>query len=196
MRFLSLLTLFTLCLISSASFAEDGVAKGKFAKDAKLKPYTNQQLDEAVKISDSCKAYDYTSIRYDCDCVGLKFLELRRKRGDGASQFELTQTAQQKCPNTPSVAGKIYTECTGWAPRQRGEDYQEFCSCYGSTYAKLFAKNPSEDLNVVESQMTRAMSSCNVNAVNVRAQERDEFIEKLKEKKVYDILFPGANENP
>jgi len=183
-----------LCFIFtvSASFAEDGIVKGKFSLDEKLRPYSDAELDEAIGVSDDCKAVTYTNTRYDCDCLGMTFLKMRRKKGNEESSFWITEAAKKKCPNAPAMAGKIYSECLSWAPRQRGEDYQEFCSCYGSTFAKIFSKNPTEVIDVNEAQMTKAMMDCNVNSVNKQAQDRDSFVKKLKENNVYDLLFPGA----
>jgi hypothetical protein len=196
MKFLSfVICLFIVCISTTPFAAENSsgnLYKGQIGSDKKQPPYTNQQLDEALKVSDSCKAYSYTSLHYDCDCVGMTYLELRRKKGSNASAYWLQDAAQRKCPNAPAMAGKIYSECLGWAPFQRGEDYEEFCGCYGSTYAKIYSKNPSENLLVSESQMTEAMKECNVNSVNVREQERDAFVKQLKEKGTYKKLFPSA----
>lgn len=192
-----LLSLFCLCLlIPSASRAEeqttDQMVKGKLDKTTKFSIYTDKQLDEALGVSDRCKASGYTNTHYDCDCLGLTYLELRRTKGDDVSHYTLQDEAKRKCPNSAAMAGKIYSECVGWAPRQRGEDYEEFCACYGSNYAKIYAKNPSENLIVSEAQMTVAMEKCDVNSVNRRAQDRDAFVNKLKENKTYERLFPGA----
>ena len=98
-----------------------------------------------------------TFMRYDCDCVGMTFLELRRKKGPKADGYWINYEAQRKCPNGPAMAGAIYSDCLKWAPFQRGEDYKTFCSCYGSNYGKLYSKNPSDSLLVAEAQKTQAM---------------------------------------
>lgn len=192
MRCLICFFLLILTLYSDVTCAAESAAKGSIGKNEKILPLTSKILDEALQISDECKTYDFTNTRYDCDCVGIKFLELRRKKGDSESAFWLREDAQKKCPNRPAMAGKIYSECVGWAPLQRGEDYEEFCSCYGSNFAKLYGKNPSENLLVVEAQMTVAMSKCNVNSINERLKDRDLFIKKLKESGAYYQLFPGS----
>lgn len=184
------------CLVPSVSFAEQQMVRGKLEQDKKRPAYTDKELDEALKISDDCKAYDRSNVRYDCDCVGMRFLDLRRKQGDAADSYWLRREARLKCPNAPAMAGKVYTECMQWAPAQRGEDYQEFCACYGSTFAKLFSQNPSDSLLVNDAQTVKAMTSCNVNAVNVRIQDRDAFVKQLKDSKIYDKLFPGAKDDP
>ena len=192
-----ILCIFLLVLLAPvASFADNELVRGQVGQQKKIKIYTDEQLDEALTVSDECKAYDLSNTRYDCDCVGMTFLELRRTRGDKAPAYWLRDTARRKCPNAPAMAGKVYTECTSWAPSKRGEDYDAFCKCYGSTFAKIFSKNPTDNLIVTEAQTVSAMQSCNVNAVNVKAQDRDAFVAKLKESKVYDKLFPGAKEDP
>lgn len=196
MKSLSLFIVFFLFFLPFVSFAEEVPFRGQIGNPTKLKPYTDKDLEEALKISDECKAYDRTNIRYDCDCVGMTFLDLRRQKGENAQDYWLREEARRKCPNTPAVAGKIYTECLEWAPSQRGEDYQEFCTCYGSTFAKIYSKNPSDDLLITEAQTMKAMEICNVNAVNTREQDEKALIQKLKDQKLYDKLFPGAKDDP
>ena len=186
------LLIFTLILFPTTSFAAENLAKGRLGKIENILPLTGEIIDEALQITDECKTQPFTNTRYDCDCVGMTFLEMRRKRGLEESGFWIREDAQRKCPNKPAMAGKIYSECIAWAPLQRGEDYEEFCACYGSNFAQLYGKNPSENLIVVEAQMTVAMSKCNVNSVNERLQARDAFIRKLKESGTYYQLFPGA----
>lgn len=196
MKHLAILICLFVFLTSFASFAEEPQVRGQIGKGTRLPLYSDKDLEEALKITDDCKAYDWTNIRYECDCVGMTFLELRRQQGEKADSYWLREKARRKCPNAPAMAGKIYSECLQWAPAQRGEDYEEFCACYGSTFAKIYSKNPTDNLVVTEAQTIKAMESCNVNAVNVRAQERDAFVRKLKEDKVYDKLFPGAKDDP
>ena len=176
----SLLCLFLMLIFSfpASSLADDNSVRGAIGTEKKIKPATGEQLEEAFQVSDECKSYPYTNTRYDCDCLGMTFLELRRQEGDGASAFMLTEQAKKKCPNTTEVAGMIYTSCLEWAPAERGEGYKEFCSCYGSEYAKIYAKAPSENQLVREYQMTRALSKCNVGSVDIARQERYKIIKK------------------
>ncbi len=196
MKQLVLYTFLILLLIPSVSFAAEDLVRGQVGQSKRLPIYTDKELDEALKISDDCKAYDRTNVRYDCDCVGMTFLDLRRQKGEHADSYWLRETARKKCPNAPAMAGKVYTECLQWAPAQRGDDYQEFCACYGSSFAKIYSKNPTDNIVISNIQTVEAMRSCNVNAVNVRAQERDAFVEKLKQSNLYDKLFPGAKDDP
>jgi hypothetical protein len=189
-----LLTLFLL-LYSPASFATENAAKGSVGVGETTLPLTNEMLAEALELSDACKANKNSNTYYECDCVGFTFLELRRKKGTDEPAYWLHQDALRKCPNRPAVAGKIYTECLGWAAIQRGEDYKEFCACYGSNFSKIYGQNPSDNLLVIEAQMTVAMKKCNPNAENERLKDRDTFVKQLKENGTYDDLFPGAKKD-
>ena len=197
-----LVILFCLFIFLSplASLAEEpqtpSQVRGQIGKGTRLPLYSDKDLDEALKISDDCKAYDRTNTRYDCDCVGMTYLDLRRQQGEKGDSYWMRETARRKCPNAPAMAGKVYSQCIQWAPSQRGEDYDAFCACYGSTFAKIYSKNPSDNLVVAEAQNIKAMESCNVNAVNVRAQDRDAFVNTLKQNNLYDKLFPGAKDDP
>jgi len=182
-------------LFPSLSFASENAAKGSIGVGEKLLPLTNEMLAEAIELSDGCKSNKNTDTFYECDCVGITFLELRRKRGMQESSFWVREEALRKCPNRPAIAGKIYSECLGWASIQRGEDYESFCACYGSNYAKIFGQNPTDNILVIEAQMIAAMNKCNPNSENERLQNRDAFIQQLKDNGTYDALFPGAKKD-
>lgn len=188
-----LLCLFLLLtLLSVPAWADDSVIKGTIGKPTQPPSYTTRQFEEALKVSDDCKLYSYTNTHYDCDCVGMTFLELRRKEGGAAQLYQLREKAQSSCPNTPAVAGKTYTQCLQWAPSVHGEDYQEFCACYSSTFAKLYGKNPSEDQYITEAQMISALSACDVNAPNKASIDRESMMKQLKNNGTYYTLFPSA----
>lgn len=187
---------FTFLLIyTSLSFASEDLAKGSIGVGDKVLPMTNEILAEALELSDDCKANINTNTYYECDCVGLTFLELRRKRGMKESGFWLREEALRKCPNRPAIAGKMYNECVGWAAIQRGEDYESFCACYGSNYSKIFGQNPTDNILVIEAQMITAMKRCEPNRENERIKNREDFIKQLKDNGTYDALFPGARKD-
>jgi|GEM_PF-2942063 len=194
MKISALVFFIILSIISSSGFAETAnFFKGQVGQQKPLPDFTDQQLEEALRISDDCKADTIMSTRYECDCVGMTYLELRRKRGDNAQSYWLREDANQKCPNRIAMAGKMYTDCKQKSVTTRVEDYEEFCTCYGTKFANYFGKNPTSNLNVFEGNMIRSMVECNVNSVNQRSQEREMFVDRLKERGIYDKLFPGAD---
>jgi hypothetical protein len=183
-------------ILPYSSQAQENVVRGVIGAPDTLNRMTDEQIEEALRVTDNCKQYGSMSEYYDCDCLGMSFLEIRRKKGDKYSAFFIEEEAKRKCPNTPSVAGKIYSQCLEWAPRQRGEDYEPFCACYGSSFAKLFGKNPRDNVWIIEAQMTEAMQECDVNAPNERAKDRAALIQDLKGSGLYEQLFPSAIPTP
>ncbi len=190
----SLLCLFLIFIFSFSSpvSADDSSVRGRVAQEKSIPDATPEQLEEAFQVSDECKAYSYTKIHYDCDCMGMRFLELRRKAGDGVQAYGLKEGAKKKCANAPEMAGTIYTRCLAWAPSELGEDYDSFCACYGSEFAKLYAQAPSENQLVREYQMTKALTACHIGKFNQQKQETQKMVRKLKQSGVYDDLLPGA----
>lgn len=158
------------------------------------KPATPEQIDEALQVSEECKNYNVARRYFDCDCVGMKFLELRQKEGDEASQFNLMAKARHECPNTPEVAGIYYDRCVSWAVVERGEDYKEFCTCYANQFALLYSKNPDDNQLVREAQLTQALSNCNVGGTIAVRQNRLNFLERIKQKGLLGAFLPGSDE--
>lgn len=191
------ITLATLLLLITglSAYAGDTTVRGEIGKGPSLPEATLEQYEESMAVTDSCKAYNYTNIHYDCDCMGMKFLELRLSKGPDANAFWLKEEAKRKCPNVPEVAGLMYSRCLHWAPTHQGENYEEFCTCYGNEFAKIYSTNPDDNQLVVEDQMIRALGKCNVNAQNERKQDLKAFVERMKKDGNYDVLFPGASES-
>ena len=198
MKFLLCLFLLFVSSMPVVAQSNDTTVRGVVGGSTQIPDATPEQIEESFQVADSCKTYSYTNTHYDCDCVGMKFLDLRRKEGDKVIAATLISKAQLKCPNAPAMAGVIYERCLTWAPMERGEDYEEFCSCYGSEFAKIYAKYPSDNQLVREYQMTRALTGCNVNSVNRQKQDMQKMVKKLKADGIYDDLLPGAAmiENP
>lgn len=196
MKYLLCLFLFLFSGLPFAAVAADGddlSSRGSLDfSEKKLPPATTRQFEEALAISDSCKAYTYTNKHYDCDCVGMKFLDMRREKGDDASAYWLREDAQKACPNKPAMAGEMYQRCLLWNIGQRGNDADSFCSCYGSEFAKVYGRNPSENQLVIEAQMVTALKKCDVGSINRRKQDAQALVKQLKEKGMYDQLFPAA----
>lgn len=204
MKFLLCLFLLLVSFFPSPSYSDDsendvtletlGIVKSTSGPPK----ITDEQIEESFQVADKCKVYNYTNDHYDCDCVGMNFLKLRQRAGDEVPAAELVSKAQMKCPNTPAMAGMIYKRCLTWAPMERGEDYEEFCSCYGSDFARIYSRYPSDDQLIREYQMTRALSNCNVNSVNQVKQDLQKMVKKLRSDKIYDELMPGAalSDNP
>ena len=193
----SLFRPFCVCLLflaSSPASADTKAAppKGALEKSKKLAPFTDEQLREALSVSDQCKANGFSTLHYDCDCVGMKFLALRQKKGDSPQTFAIRKEAEKLCPNTPAMAGEAYTQCLNWAPKIQGENYQSFCACYGSEYAKLYGRTPTDSPPALQNLMTKALITCDANRPNREKEERKSMIDQMKKDGRYYKLFPSA----
>ncbi len=188
---------FCLCSFLQTAAAESLLPKGSvlLKKNKQLPPATVEQVDLALQVSQQCWQYSHSKTNYDCDCVGMKALEMLR--ADPKNSYNnLLINAQLACPNTAGTAGQTYEECLDLAPREVGENYKAFCECYGNTYANLYGKNPSDSLNLRESNMVSALTHCKLGDIAEEQSRHTSWIEKLKAQGLYKALFPGANDAP
>ncbi len=191
---LSFLTLIALFSVLTPALAEDSFfPRGYLPNQEKLPPPTDKQIDEALQVTTSCKANGYSKTYYDCDCTGMKFLELRQKKGDGLDPTALLIEAQKSCPNAADVAGLSVQQCQSWAKISRPYTYKEFCDCFASEYATSFEKNTTENEMVRETQMTNAYTKCDGGKQLSSRLAKQNIIERLKKTGIYKKLFPGAD---
>ena len=160
----------------------------------KRTPPTQKQIDEAFSVSDNCKAADTVRNYYDCDCLSANFLELRTRNPD-AKQDNLITAARKQCANMTGIAGDSYNRCLSWATTTR-DDFERYCSCYANTFAKTFAKGPTDSIRGREMQMTYALNQCSTGNEIQQDLARQRAVEQLKNQGVYDRLFPGAAQTP
>lgn len=156
---------------------------------------TLEQIDQALNVTFDCKKSSFSSKYYDCDCMGMKFLEFRVNEFASSSDFSLLMKAQRACPNATDVAGATYLQCTTWAPVSRPYDYKEFCTCFASEVAKQFEKNTSLNEYVREDQMTQAHITCDGGRKFKERIDKQNFIARMKETGLYQLLFPGGGED-
>lgn len=188
---------FCLCCFVETAAAESLLPKGSFLlkKNKLLPPATVDQVDVSLHLSQQCWQYKHSEAHYDCDCVGMKALDMLRA-DPKISYNSLLVNAQLACPNTAGTAGQTYERCLAWAPREIGENYKAFCECYGNTYANLYGKNPSDSPNLREANMVSALTSCKLGDIAQQQSRHTSWIEKLKAQGLYKILFPSAVDAP
>ena len=174
------------------------IPRGQIQKDHKkdLPPATPEQVDEALDVSQVCRTYEHYENYYDCDCMGMKFLELRRKNGDGVERHVLENQVRKMCPNTAGAAGLIYQRCLAWAPKEVGLNYESFCHCYGKEYSALYAKNPTDNQNIREAQLTSSLTKCGLGDISQQDAAHSDWLDKLRAMGLYKKLFPGADKSP
>lgn len=175
------------------------ITRGQLPQDKLVVPKqpNKAQVEEASlmrKICEQSMQKDY----YDCECMSLKFLELRTLEGTDP-QFQsdpvrLRALALKSCPNPINIAGNTYTRCLSWAPRL-GLDYEEFCTCYANQYSKMFSSNPTTSLIAYEYMTKKSLTACNAGQPARDNLLRLKLIEQLKAQGTYETLFPNAQKN-
>jgi len=179
--------------LTSSAFAQNELFPRGYLPDfSELPDPTPEQIDEALTVTLNCKKNVDTNTFYDCDCLGMKFLEQRQLKGDNVAQTLLQIEAQKYCPNSAGVAGTSQAQCEGWAKSARPYDYAPFCECYANEFANMFSSNTTQNVYVLEKQMTNAYKKCDGGKYLNERIAKKTMIQKLKDSKVYQLLFPGA----
>lgn len=194
----SFLTILAVFAVFTPSFtpsfaADDFLPRGYLPSDKELPTATPEQIDEALVVTLQCKNSLSSRIYYDCDCSGMKFLELRQQYGDSANATSLLIQAQRACPNSADVAGLSLKQCETWAKAGRPYNYKEFCSCFASEFARLYEHNTTDNEMVRESQMTHAYSLCDGGRDLNERLAKQTIVEQFKKSGLFKLLFPGAN---
>lgn len=182
-------------MVSSAAWAEDDLFQRGYVPD-ELPPATMDQIDEALQVSIQCKATTWSRTNYDCDCTGMTFLDLRRKKGDKADPSTLLFEARKSCPNAVEVAGATLKQCETWAKESRPYDYKDFCGCFASEFSRQYEKNTTDNEMVRERQMTASYITCDQGKNLDERMDRHEAVRRLKKEGLFDYLFPGAQRSP
>ncbi len=109
-----------------------------------LSDVPDEFLTEASKFGETCRNHHEMPLYYDCRCMGVKFLDARIELGPDASHSEVQDQLGKACKDGTGIAGQIYKNCFNDflnAPKEL--DPEEYCSCFGNTFAKLFEDWPS-----------------------------------------------------
>ncbi|HOO51424.1 MAG TPA: hypothetical protein PLK94_09080 [Alphaproteobacteria bacterium] len=192
MRFALCLFLIVFFLPFSALAADELFPRGYLPNYSELPDPTPEQIDEALVVSLNCKSAVQNSTSYDCDCVGMKYLELRQRRGEKENPTLLLMAAQRSCPNPAGIAGANYEICESWAKSAHPYDYKEFCECFANEYASIHSSNVTYNELVLEKQRIESYKSCGTGRYFDERIAKKTMIDKLRDSKVFGILFPGA----
>lgn len=136
-----------------------------FPADAALMGgYTQEEIDEADGVFQSCKSNPEMTMAYDCECFAAKYLDERVQRGPEPPGSYITMLVSQTCPNPEGVAGNTYESCLGrpgLMPLPRGKTVEQYCECYANEYAKLYKQAGQGYNSTVRVELqSRAMDAC------------------------------------
>lgn len=160
MRLLSILFMFVfLVALSPAGFAADEEkldavkpqesGQEMIAPQIKKAPKKSDMSDlpddyiiEASKFSETCRNDKKMPLYYNCECLAVEYLDHRKDLGPDASKEAVKNRLGDHCKDGTGIAGQLYEKCLyDYATAPKHVDPEEFCSCYGNTFASLFEKS-------------------------------------------------------
>jgi len=94
---------------------------------------------EATAFEEACRNNHKQKLYFDCRCLSIKYLEARIERGKEAPVSAIENMLGDSCKDGTGIAGQLYEEClSDFVAAPLEKDPEEFCSCYGNTFAQYF----------------------------------------------------------
>ena len=108
-----------------------------------LSDIPDEYIIEASQFGEKCRN-DYTMpLYFDCRCLGVKYLDARIEMGPDASPSGVQNRLGKACKDGTGIAGQLYEECLNdFVNAPTHLDPEEYCSCYGNTFAEYFEDLP------------------------------------------------------
>lgn len=106
-----------------------------------LSDIPDEFIIEASQFAEDCRNDGTMPKYYDCRCMAVAFLDKRIERGPEASASSIRNSITKECKDASGAAGDVYEHClTDFENAPTHIDPEEFCSCYGNTYAETFER--------------------------------------------------------
>lgn len=94
---------------------------------------------EASEFGEYCRNDHTMPLYFDCRCKAVSYLDERIKRGPDASGSSIRIAIANLCKDGTGISGHVYEKCLNdFVNAPKHLDPEEFCSCYGNTYAEYF----------------------------------------------------------
>jgi len=122
---------------NSADMAAPEVTQPK----SDLSDIPDEYIIEASQFGELCRN-DHTMPKYfDCRCMAVAFLDQRIERGPDTSATSIRNSITTGCKDASGAAGEVYQYCLNdFENAPTHLDPEEFCTCYGNTYAETFER--------------------------------------------------------
>lgn len=104
-----------------------------------LSDIPDEYIIEASKFGEECRNDRKMPLYFDCRCVAVRYLDTRIELGPESTPSAVRNQLGAACKDGTGIAGQLYERCLldiNNAPTHL--DPEEFCSCYGNTFAKYF----------------------------------------------------------
>lgn len=117
-------------------------------------------MNETVQEYEKCSLKGIYSHFHDCQCVAVKYLDERIKRGPEVASELIMMDIQTQCPDAASIAGYQYVQCEDLFAFDVIGNLDKFCACYANNIAKAYTKKPSSHSTYVTMLAANAMNEC------------------------------------
>ena len=118
---------------------------------------------EAKSVYEECTSSKDFRNSVDCQCLAVKFAELRSKQGPQSNRsFLIAEICQRGCRNVQAQMRLEYEKCVlGSGFNHEGFPQEEYCKCYAETYGNLLGEFEGQiDENKKSSMRLKARTSC------------------------------------
>jgi len=107
--------------------------------ESDLSDIPDEFIIEASDFAEECRNDHTMPMYYDCRCLSVAYLDERIRRGPESGADSIRRTITKQCKDASGIAGQIYEHClTDFVNAPKHLDPEEYCSCYGNTYAKYY----------------------------------------------------------
>lgn len=122
----------------------------------------DEYLQEALEYSTFCEANDLMRQYYDCECLGMRFLDERTELGPTVARDTIRFSLSNECRDATEASGMAYTACMKTTSTMSpGTDPEKYCECVGNTYSKLIdQKRPAIDSRSIVHFSSQARIIC------------------------------------
>ena len=108
-----ILLFFLICSLTTPGAAQTPAPDISPADTNSYADIPDEYLAEADAFHTECTTTAKMNHYYDCECLTVKYLDERIKRGKTATDSSIMQSIQQECADAAEAAGYLYTQCLG-----------------------------------------------------------------------------------
>jgi hypothetical protein len=134
----------------------------KDVRHMNLEDIPDRYLKEAEEYRQYCQQRNLLRTYYNCDCMALEYLQTRIDLGPSIDRTAIIIKIGGTCVDVTNAAGLAYKECKDmWSLLGLRTNEERYCSCVGSTYAKMYKAAGLQPSSRVFSRIkNNAMSVC------------------------------------
>ena len=103
----------------------------------------DEYIMEATQYGEECRNDDKLPLYFDCRCMTVHYLDVRKKLGPEASVSAVRSQLGGRCKDGTGIAGVAYEKCLGnFLLAPKNVNLEDFCGCYSNRFAKMYESLP------------------------------------------------------